>query len=172
MNDKRLSFFICEQQDGRGDNIGDADVEPPSRGAREAQEDLGEVKTALNKTNVYSWCGLDRIHASAICCRASHPNICQISLQKCVRAPTSFCTGWSRVRTLSPKHVRVLVCSVGQQYHTLDISPRLSIDRAMPLPLPCFAARNACDRHGVVIKSHPPPLLPVFRRACQDEYEG
>ncbi|CAN0350009.1 unnamed protein product, partial [Ectocarpus sp. 13 AM-2016] len=36
--------FAGECQDGRG-GIGDADVEPPSRGAREeAREDLGEVK--------------------------------------------------------------------------------------------------------------------------------
>lgn len=39
----RLICWACENQDGRGD-VGDADVEPPSRGAREAQEDIGEVQ--------------------------------------------------------------------------------------------------------------------------------
>lgn len=32
-----------EQDGGAGGGIGDADVEPPSRGAREEQEDIGEV---------------------------------------------------------------------------------------------------------------------------------
>ena len=43
----RLSWRWWWEQDGRGGEgggLGDADVEPPSRGAREDQQDLEEVR--------------------------------------------------------------------------------------------------------------------------------